>query len=139
MVVDVQNDFISGSLALRNCPLKHEGEDVVPVINQLKKDCKFDLVLFSLDWHPEDHCSFITNVSKYPLHASSKITAENAKVLDSVVYEGVPPQPQVMWPVHCVQESDGAKLHKDLEVSIVLYISHSLCSALTPSALHKRP
>ena len=28
IVVDVQNDFISGSLAISNCPAKHDGEEV---------------------------------------------------------------------------------------------------------------
>ena len=28
IVVDVQNDFISGSLAISNCPAQHNGEEV---------------------------------------------------------------------------------------------------------------
>ena len=28
LVVDVQNDFISGSLAICNCPAEHKGEEV---------------------------------------------------------------------------------------------------------------
>ena len=28
VIVDVQNDFISGSLAIINCPAKQDGEDV---------------------------------------------------------------------------------------------------------------
>ena len=28
VIVDVQNDFISGSLAIINCPAKQNGEDV---------------------------------------------------------------------------------------------------------------
>jgi len=28
IVVDVQNDFISGSLAISNCPAGHDGEEV---------------------------------------------------------------------------------------------------------------
>ena len=35
MIVDVQNDFISGSLAIINCPAKQDGEDVVEPINYL--------------------------------------------------------------------------------------------------------
>ena len=116
IVIDVQNDFISGSLALRNCPAKQEGEEVVAVINKLKHDVSFDLVVFSLDWHPVDHCSFASNVKKYPIHESSKVKADDAKVFDVVVYDGEPPMEQVLWPDHCVQGSDGAKLHADLKV-----------------------
>ena len=28
IIVDVQNDFISGSLAISNCPARHNGEEV---------------------------------------------------------------------------------------------------------------
>ena len=28
LIVDVQNDFISGSLAISNCPAQHNGEEV---------------------------------------------------------------------------------------------------------------
>ena len=34
VVVDVQNDFISGSLAIKNCPAGQDGEDVVAPINK---------------------------------------------------------------------------------------------------------
>ncbi len=116
IIIDVQNDFISGSLALKNCPAKQEGEEVVDVINKLKNDFQFDLVVYTNDWHPKDHCSFITNVSKYPIHSSSKVSAKEAKTYDVVVYDGVQPQNQVLWPVHCEQGSEGAKLHPRLQV-----------------------
>ena len=35
VIVDVQNDFISGSLAIVNCPARQDGEDVVAPINLL--------------------------------------------------------------------------------------------------------
>ena len=70
VVVDVQNDFITGSLALAG------GEEVVPVINEMLDTYSFDLVFYSLDWHPHDHCSYITNVAKYNVDVSSPISAE---------------------------------------------------------------
>ena len=36
---------------------------------------------------------------------------------DTVVFEGPPKTEQTLWPRHCVQESWGAELHKDLKVS----------------------
>eukprot|EP00794_Sanderia_malayensis_P003912 gene3912-4454_t len=117
LVIDVQNDFISGSLALKDCPAKQDGEEIIAVINQLKKEVKFDLVVYSLDWHPKDHCSFLSNVNKYPIHKTSEIQACNAKLNDHVIYDFESPQEQILWPDHCVQESDGAKLHHLLEVN----------------------
>ena len=42
--------------------------------------------------------------------------AEKAKTMDIVVFEGPPRTEQVLWPTHCVQESWGAEMHKDLKV-----------------------
>ena len=42
--------------------------------------------------------------------------AEDAKTYDTVVFEGPPLMKQRLWPRHCVQDSWGAELHKDLKV-----------------------
>lgn len=39
-----------------------------------------------------------------------------ADVYDTVVFEGPPMTEQTLWPRHCVQESWGAELHKELKV-----------------------
>lgn len=77
----------------------------------------FDSVFYSLDWHPSDHVSFIDNVKKRALHSSSPLDADNAQVYDTVVFAGPPPMNQKLWPRHCVQDSWGSELHKDLKVS----------------------
>ena len=58
----------------------------------------------------------MTNVDKYPLHESSPVSAEDAKVFDKVIYDGEKPIEQVMWPPHCIQDSEGAELHPELKV-----------------------
>jgi len=59
IIVDVQNDFLpGGSLAVTG------GGEIIPVINRILKTKKFDLVIASKDWHPEDHCSF----KEWPKH-----------------------------------------------------------------------
>jgi len=60
LVVDVQRDFIDGSLAVPGA------ERIVPEINRVK--CRFDKVYFTLDWHPKDHCSFKMNGGAWPEH-----------------------------------------------------------------------
>ncbi|KAF4518780.1 hypothetical protein B566_EDAN005400 [Ephemera danica] len=116
LVIDVQNDFISGSLSLSDCPAKHNGEEVIKPINALLDSVRFDAVFYSLDWHPSDHASFVDNVGLRKMHSSSPVTAEQAKVYDEVIFEGTPPIKMRLWPRHCVQESWGAELHKDLKV-----------------------
>ena len=118
LIVDVQNDFITGSLALKHCPAGEDGEDVIPVIQDLLSRNLFSIVGYTFDWHPPNHCSFIDNVSLYPLHSSSPVkSAENAKVFDVVVYDKTPLIDQVLWPRHCEMDSWGAKLHKEVKVT----------------------
>ena len=40
--------------------------------------------------------------------------AHEIKVYDTVVFKSFPDIGQKMWPAHCIQNSDGAKLHSNL-------------------------
>jgi len=94
LVIDVQNDFCpGGALAVA------DGDAVVPVINAMMD--RFDTVLYTQDWHPADHSSF----------AASHPGAEPFTLVDMDY------GPQVLWPTHCVQGTDGAAFHKDLDVA----------------------
>ena len=73
MIVDVQNDFIAGTLSLLNCPAKHDASEVVPCINNLIETVPFDVVAYTLDWHPANHCSFIENVSTRKISKNSLV------------------------------------------------------------------
>jgi len=88
-----------GSLAVAG------GDKLVPVINDIRKkhEKKFDLVCLSMDWHPPNHCSF---------HSNNKDRDPDAKLFQPCKLENG--QMQVMWPDHCVQGSNGAKIHSDL-------------------------
>ena len=44
VVVDVQNDFISGSLAIKNCAAGQDGADVVSPINKYEQDNSLNLL-----------------------------------------------------------------------------------------------
>jgi len=91
VIIDVQNDFCpGGALAVA------DGDAVVPVINGLQH--RFDTVVLTQDWHPGDHQSFAAN------HDG----AEPFSMTE------MPYGPQVLWPVHCVQGTDGAALRSDL-------------------------
>lgn len=119
LIIDVQNDFIDGSLALKNCPAKQNGEEVVPVINELLNTASFDVVVYSLDWHPTNHISFFDN-----LHLRAHLLAEDSVPQDQLALysvatfdlPGLARVQQTLWPRHCVQKSEGAQLHRDLKV-----------------------
>jgi len=91
IVIDVQNDFCpGGALAVP------EGDLIVPGINALMDG--FDAVILTQDWHPAGHSSF----------ASSHDGKAPYEMID------MPYGPQVLWPDHCVQGTDGAAFHADL-------------------------
>lgn len=94
LVIDVQNDFCpGGALAVSG------GADIVAGINAIMPD--FDAVMFTQDWHPAGHSSF----------ASSHPGAEVMSVVD------FPYGPQVLWPDHCIQGSQGAQLVDALDAN----------------------
>ncbi len=93
LAVDVQRDFLpGGALAVP------DGDAVVPVVNRLAK--LFDHVLLTQDWHPADHVSFAAN-------HSGRAAFETVEL---------PYGPQVLWPIHCVQGTDGAGFAPGLDV-----------------------
>ena len=61
VIVDVQRDFLpGGALAVPN------GDKVIPVINELTT--KFNNIIATKDWHPEDHVSFKQQGGLWPNH-----------------------------------------------------------------------
>lgn len=93
IVVDVQNCFVTGG----TLPVKG-GEEVVPVINKLAT--AFENIVVTQDWHTKGHASFAsTHAGKKPFEVK-KLAYGN----------------QVLWPDHCVQGTEDAALHKDLQL-----------------------
>lgn len=91
LLVDIQNDFCpGGALEVK------EGDQVVPIANQLMEH--FELVVATKDWHPANHGSFAANhLWRYPGQ--------------TIELDGME---QILWPIHCVQDSFGAHFVKTL-------------------------
>ena len=93
LVVDVQRDFLPGG------PLAvPDGHAVVAPVNRL--GALFDHVVLTQDWHPAGHVSFVAN---HPGRAPFERI-------------DLPYGPQVLWPTHCVQGSDGAGFAPGLDL-----------------------
>ena len=60
LVVDLQNDFITGSLAVPGA------EDMLPALKKWVD--RFAVRFASRDWHPEDHSSFEEQGGPWPPH-----------------------------------------------------------------------
>ena len=93
IIVDVQNDFLpGGALAVPH------GVGVIPVANRVSQ--RFELVLATQDWHPPEHGSFAAN---HP----------GRKPGDVIELGGLK---QILWPVHCVQNTPGAAFAAELDL-----------------------
>ncbi len=93
IIIDMQNDFCDGgALAVK------DGEKLVEPINSAQE--KFDTIILTQDWHPEEHSSFASNNS--------------AEVYSNIEMDY---GSQILWPDHCIQGSIGANFHKDLNTN----------------------
>ncbi len=91
IVIDVQNDFCpNGRLAVEH------GDEVVAPINQMIETAT--TLILTQDWHPADHSSFAS------MHKDNQ-------PFDSVMMAY---GEQILWPEHCVIDSDGAAFHPKL-------------------------
>ena len=92
LVIDMQNDFCEGgALAVQG------GASIVPVVNRLIAG--HDNVILTQDWHPAGHSSFASQHNK-------KSPFETVPM---------PYGEQVLWPDHCLQHTEGAAFHHDLD------------------------
>ena len=94
IIVDLQNDFMPGGELAVN-----DGDATVPVANNLAR--RFETVVATRDWHPANHGSFVT---AHP----------DRSVGDLTMLGGLE---QVVWPVHCVQDTPGSAFHQDLDLT----------------------
>ena len=92
IIIDVQNDFMpGGSLAVP------QSELIIPIINQLLP--KFDLIVATQDWHPQNHQNFASNHT-------------GGKPFEKIRVHG---REQTLWPDHCVQGTLGAEFYPQLD------------------------
>jgi nicotinamidase/pyrazinamidase len=93
IIIDMQNDFCpGGALAVKG------GENIVEPINKAQEE--FDTIILTQDWHPKEHSSFAAN--------------HNAEVYSNMEMDY---GSQILWPNHCVQGSEGANFHRNLNTN----------------------
>jgi nicotinamidase/pyrazinamidase len=100
LLIDIQNDFLpGGALAVP------EGDSVIPIANRLMRG--FEEIVATQDWHPANHGSFAAN------HPGKKPG-------DTITLSGLP---QILWPVHCVQNTAGADFAAALDQFHITHIT----------------
>lgn len=93
LVVDVQNCFLpGGTLAV------DRGDEIISIINSLGQ--KFKNVIFTQDWHTPNHASFASSHPGKKPFETVELSYGN----------------QILWPDHCIQGTDDAKLATGLNI-----------------------
>ena len=101
LAVDLQNDFYEeGALAVPNA------SEINQKVNQLLESKEYKVIVASQDWHPKSHLSFASNHNKEPFTEYSD-------------QQGLGP---VLWPDHCVQQSEGAEFNTEIKTVNFDYI-----------------
>src|SRR5437879_8388572 len=101
IIVDLQNDFLPGGAL----PVPHSDE-VIQLANETQS--YFDVVLATQDWHPPNHGSFAAN------HPGKKPG-------DCIILDGIE---QILWPVHCVQNTHGAEFAAAFDTGRIAHVFH---------------
>ncbi|MFX1454253.1 MAG: bifunctional nicotinamidase/pyrazinamidase [Promethearchaeota archaeon] len=105
IIVDIQNDFIPGGAL----PVE-EGDLIIEGINRVAEIFKrySTNIILTQDWHPQGHSSF---ASSHP----GKNPGDEYQSEDGAIGP-------VLWPDHCVQGTQGAEFHKDLNLNLASLI-----------------
>ncbi|EDP45777.1 bifunctional nicotinamidase/pyrazinamidase [Rickettsiella grylli] len=99
ILVDLQNDFMpGGALAV------DKADEVIPVANRVQQQFKY--VIATQDWHPEDHICFAKN---HHGHFPGEFIHQAGLS-------------QMLWPVHCVQNTKGAEFVKNLKLDHIIKV-----------------
>ena len=134
--VDVQNDFCpaytgkdgtkhpAGALAVK------DGHKIITKLNKTAKFVKKNggKILATQDWHPKGHVSFAASHKDKKPGEIILIPIDDNTV--DAFYQKFPdltdPVPaamqQVLWPVHCVQNTHGAAFHSSVDFSMIDFV-----------------
>merc|ERR1712187_154798 len=126
LVIDMQNDFMEGG----SLPVAG-GRSIVPIVNELIELEGWELIVFTTDYHTQNHISFAANSPEYvqPFAGVNLKYDTNIQVCwtsfvdlygeaaaicaaDDVAQE----ISQTLWPVHCVQGTHGQKIDSNVTI-----------------------
>ncbi|GMT36760.1 hypothetical protein PFISCL1PPCAC_28057, partial [Pristionchus fissidentatus] len=125
IVVDYQNDFVDGSLAIGNGDASEDPAARIANVNRLIQ-LPFDTVVITKDWHPSDHISFLSAARNADRTLADEFANREIALFEKVQFTQ-PKRKQVLYPSHCVQNTVGAELAPGLNVpSDVIIVNKGL-------------
>lgn len=104
IVVDMQHDFVHGSLAIPDAP------SIIDTVNDTLR-LPFSVKIGTKDFHPPDHISFASTHQK-PVLSNIVIYPPG----DERQERGIP---QILWPDHCVTHTPGAEFVEGLSSTLI--------------------
>jgi nicotinamidase/pyrazinamidase len=136
LAIDIQNDFcpayiskagekrLAGSLAV------NQGDRVIGPLNRGAEKFaeKRSEIIATQDWHPPRHVSFAASHPGKQINDSITLPVSEEAVrryrqrfpgLDYPLHGEIS---QILWPVHCVQDSEGAEFHDEFRRDLVTLV-----------------
>ena len=110
IVIDMQHDFVFGSLAVPG------GESIISTINDIISLPGFKARIATRDFHPENHTSFACTHKQPVLSTATIFHPEDKEKANGLE--------QTLWPVHCVADTTGAEFVKGLKADSFDAIVH---------------
>uniref|UniRef100_A0A1I7TVP6 nicotinamidase n=1 Tax=Caenorhabditis tropicalis TaxID=1561998 RepID=A0A1I7TVP6_9PELO len=114
LVVDFQNDFVDGSLKIGDGDAEQDPNNAIPPLNELLQLDSWDLVVYTKDWHPHNHISFLSQAHNSDREMDMKDENRTLNYFDSVQFLKPIKTEQVLYPDHCIQKSWGSDIHPSL-------------------------
>uniref|UniRef100_A0A0N4ZCL0 nicotinamidase n=1 Tax=Parastrongyloides trichosuri TaxID=131310 RepID=A0A0N4ZCL0_PARTI len=117
IVVDFQNDFVCGSLAIKNGKANQDPMDALPTLNRMIVDFPFDRIVYTQDWHPSNHISFYEHCRNNDRELRKEDKGRKLRPFDAVKFNKPSKFSQVLYPTHCVQNSWGAEISPHIHLA----------------------
>jgi len=119
IIVDLQYDFVDpdGTFSLfTGDDDDSEYTEYIDLINDFLESTlsDYDFVVYSINTHPSDHCSFAETLRDLDADVSSFdiIDSDDETLTDKLCRSEA--ESQVLWPTHCVRGTPGSRLVADV-------------------------
>ena len=110
IVIDMQHDFVHGSLAVPGA------EAIIGTVNKVISLPGFKLIFATQDFHPSNHISFASTHKKPTFSTATIFHPEDTDKIKGIE--------QVLWPDHCVADTTGARFVEGLKTDSFHAIIH---------------
>ncbi|CAI2351323.1 unnamed protein product [Caenorhabditis sp. 36 PRJEB53466] len=116
LVVDFQNDFVDGSLKIGDGDAGQDPNKAISPLNDLLQKDGWDLVVYTKDWHPHNHISFLSQAHNSDREMDKADQNRTLNYFDSVQFLKPIKTEQILYPDHCIQGSWGSDIHPEVRI-----------------------